>query len=167
MKQPKLTVTKDFTEGFNATIRSLKAKEVLVGIPEAKGPRKADDPINNAALLYINEYGSPINNIPPRPAMKIGIKDAKLAVIAQFKLCAQNILNKGSDVIDVYFERVGIIASNSVKRVINNQGGESGTILSPSAATLAARAYAGFKGTKALVVSGQMRNAITYVVRFK
>jgi hypothetical protein len=161
--KPKLTVTADFTENFNAIIKRFRHDDVLVGIPEQDSERKDDDPIGNAALLAINEFGSAVNNIPPRPVMAIGIRKAKDEIAEQFRQAAVNALKQGFAALDTYFERAGIIASNSVKKVINSQEGIKG----PSEATLAARKAQGFKGTKALVVTGQMRNAITYVVRGK
>jgi hypothetical protein len=161
--KPELTVTEDFTDKFNEIIKSFKGDKVLVGIPESRGERKEDEPINNAAILAINEFGSPVNNIPPRPVMAIGIKNAQDEIAEQFKKAAQNALSKGFSALDVYYERAGIIAANSVKKAINDQDG----IKPPSDATLAVREAAGFKGTKSLIVTGQMRNAITSVVKGK
>ncbi len=140
MSKPSLKVTSDFQEDFNRVIKEFKNDEVLVGIPEDTSERNEEDPgaITNAALLAINEYGSPANNIPPRPVL------------------AADALFQG-------YERVGIIAANSVKKAINSQEG----IEEPAVSTILARRARGFKGTKALVVTGQMRNAITSVTRTK
>lgn len=162
--KPTLTVTSDFTKHFNEVVKSFKSDAVLVGIPATDGPREEDEPITNAALLAINVFGSPANNIPPRDVMGIGIRKAQDDIAEQFKKAAQSALTQGTAALEVYYERAGMIASNSVKRAINSQEG----IAPPSPATLRARKYltqAGFKGTKALVVTGQMRNAITYVVK--
>lgn len=161
MSEPTLTVTSDFTEKFNEIVKSFKHDAVLVGIPQEDKTREDDEPINNATLLAINNFGSPANNIPPRPVMQIGISNAKDAIAEQFKIAAKKALKDGPSALAAYYERAGIIASNSVKKAINSQEG----IDSPSEATLAARKARGFKGTKSLVVTGQMRNAITYVVR--
>lgn len=164
MSKPTLTVTADFTKQFNDVVARFKKDAVLVGIPEAKGPREDGAPINNATLLAINNFGSPANNIPPRPVMDIGIKKAQAPIAEQFKLAAQNALTKGVAALEQYYERVGIIASQTIKKVINDQEGFPG----PAESTLKARKYIGtkgFKGIKSLIVTGQMRNAITYVVR--
>lgn len=160
MSQPTLVV-EDFTDKFNEIVKGFKRDAVLVGIPQQDAERKETDPINNAALLAINEFGSPLNNIPPRPAMAIGLRNAQDAIAEQFKLAAQQALTKGLAALSPAYNRVGLIASNSVKKAINSQEG----LAEPSEATLAAREAAGFKGTKALIVTGQMRNAITYVVK--
>lgn len=159
MSKPTLSI-KDLSANFNEAIKQLRNKQTLVGIPQEENPRD-DGPIGNAALLYINNYGSPINNIPPRPVMDIGIAKVQKQIIEEFKRCAQAAMTKGNAVYDKYFERIGMIASNSVKQVINDQEG----IVGPAESTLKAREAKGFKGTKSLVVTGQMRGAITYVVK--
>lgn len=166
MKGPSLTVTSDFTETFNETIRKFKRDAVLVGIPEEKTNRRKkkkapEGPITNAALLAINNFGSPKNNIPPRPVMAIGIRNARTEIADELRKGAVMALSRGFSAISYYYNRAGIIASTSVKKAINSQEG----IEAPSDATIAAREARGFEGTSALIVTGQMRNAITYVVR--
>ena len=167
---PTLTVTSDFTEKFNEAIKSFKRDAVLVGIPATEDNRDEEAPIGNAALLAINNFGSPANNIPARPVMANGIRNAQDGIAEEFKKAAQDVLKKGPAALATYYERAGSIAANSVKKAINDQdfagGGPNNE--EPAPATLAARKYltqAGFKGTKSLIVTGQMRNAITYVVR--
>lgn len=157
---PTLTVTSDFTEDFNRIVRGFKRDAVLVGIPEEETDRTDDEGINNATLLAINNFGAPSAGIPARPVMEIGIRQAQPAIAAEFGKAAKAALSQGLPALSQYYNRVGIIASNSVKKAINSQEG----IEPPAAATLDAREARGFKGTKALIVTGQMRNAITYVV---
>lgn len=162
MRKPALKITEDNTDFFNQTIKSFKNDKVLVGIPVEENAREDQGPINNATLLAINNFGSPLNNTPPRPVMSIGIKKAQEPIAEQFKLAVVNTFTKGDkNAMDKYYERAGIIASNSIKKVINSQEG----IKPPSEATLAARKAVGFLGKKALIVTAQMRNAITYVVK--
>lgn len=163
MSKPTLVVN-DFTDDFNAIIKKFKRDAVLVGIPEEKTDRKPDEeitgPLNNATLLAINVFGSPANNIPPRNVMAIGLKNAQPEIIAQLKRGAQLALTKGLAALPTAYNRVGLIASTAIKKAINSQNGFD----PPAEATLARRKAEGFKGTKALIVTGQMRNAITYVV---
>lgn len=164
MSKPYLKVTSDFTDDFNKIVKQFRGDDVLVGIPEATATRKTDEvPINNATILAINEFGSPASHIPPRPVMAIGIKNAQDAIADQFKLAFQSALKTGVAALTQYYDRAGLIASNSIKKAINAQDGIKG----PADSTIAARIARGFKGTKALIVSGQMRNAITYVVKGK
>ncbi len=161
MKKPTLKVTADFTKDFNGVIASLKKSAVMVGIPSEENDRSSEDgPIGNAAILAINHYGSPANNIPARPVLTIGIERSRDAVAQQLKKAAEDALTKGSAGVTVSLERAGSIAANSVKKTINDQFG----IEPPAPATIRARESRGFAGKKALIVTGQMRNAITYVV---
>lgn len=170
MSKPTMTVTKDFTDNFNDTIEQFKNDMVLVGIPESdtgRNDNEAGEQITNAALLAINQFGSPANNIPARPVMTIGIRNAQAEIAKQFIVLAQSVLQSivkktsSASAFTTYYNRIGIIASSSIKKAINDQDGIAG----PSEATLASRKAQGFSGTKALIVTGQMRNAITYVVR--
>lgn len=163
--KPTLKVTSDFTQDFNDIVKKFRNDEVLVGIPSINANRTEDQEsgITNAAILAINEFGSPINNIPARPVMAIGIRNAQDQIAEELKKACKSALTKGLQAVDQYYERAGIVASNSVKKAINAQDG----IQAPSEATLQARRAQGFSGTKALLVTGQLRNAITYVVKGK
>ncbi len=155
--------TSDFTQAFMNGVKALKTATVMVGIP-ASNPERSDEEegeINNATLLFINNFGSPGQNIPARPVMEIGLRSCQAELTAEMKKAAIEALSKGGATILRYYERAGIIGSNSVKRAINDQIG----IEAPAEATLKSRKSRGFKGTKALIVTGQMRNAITYVVK--
>lgn len=167
MSKPTLTVTSDFTQILNGIVKKFRHDDILVGIPEDDNERKEGDPIGNAALLAITNFGSPLNNIPPWPVMAIGIRNAQEDIAKQFFLCAQELMSAvvrgraGTDILEKYYHRAGIIASTSIKKTINSQ--EDAPALSQ--VTLAARKSRGFKGNKRGIVTGQMRNAITYVVR--
>lgn len=164
---PTFNISTDFTREFNETIKKFKKDVVLVGIPRDDNTRE-DDAKNatfgNAAILALNHFGSEEAGIPRREVLTTGIRNAQGQIAEQFKVAAQSVLKKGSAALSTYYERAGIIASNACKKVINDQEG----LKPPSEATLKARQYitqSGFKGTKALLVTGQVRNAITYVVR--
>lgn len=161
--KPTLTVTSDFTEEFNRIIAGFKRDVVLVGIPEETTERKDGDPINNATLLAIANFGSPAQNIPAWPIMAIGIKNAQEAIAEEFKKAAVGALSEGLSALSPAYNRAGIIASVAIKKVINAQ--EDVPEDKPSKATLKARNVRGFKGTKYWLVTGQLRNAITYVVK--
>jgi hypothetical protein len=93
--------------------------------------------------------------------MEIGIRNAQADIIQEFRTAAVDVLSGNAKAVSNAYERAGIVASNSVKKAINDQEG----IEPPSDATLKAREARGFEGTSALIVTGQMRNAITYVVK--
>lgn len=163
MKPKPTLVTKDFTEDFKNVIRRFKNDSVLVGIPEEDTTRDGTEPINNATLLAINNFGSPAQGIPARPVMEIGIRAAQKEIASIFKAGAQKALSRGTASLYETYNRAGIVAANAIKKAINSQEG----IEPPAKATLRARKARGFKGTKALIVTGQMRNAITHVVKVK
>jgi hypothetical protein len=154
-------VTKDNTKALLANIRAMQGKQVLVGVPEEKASRKASDGVSNAQLAYINENGSPAQNIPERPFLVPGVEEARADVARLLEAGARRGLEK-PDEVDKALERAGLRAVSSVKAVITRNN------FAPlKAATLRARKRLGFLGTKALIVTGQLRNAITYVVRRK
>ena len=156
-------VTTDFTKNLKSIVKKFRRDAVLVGIPEAEASREGEDdqPINNAALLAIHNFGSPAANIPSRPVMDIGLENAQPEIIKLFRSATIRALTGDVQALDTAYIRVGIVASNSIKKAINSQEG-----IKPIAdSTLAAREARGFQGEKALIVTAQMRNAITYVVR--
>ncbi|HAX2567517.1 TPA: hypothetical protein JW640_001108 [Escherichia coli] len=61
-----VTTRVDNAKAILDALRSLTKKDVLVGIPSEDSERD-DVPFGNAGIGYLNEYGSPEQNIPPRP----------------------------------------------------------------------------------------------------
>lgn len=171
MSKLSMTVTSDFTNQFNQVISRFKKDSVLVGIPEEDNSREADtketqgeDNFGNAAILAINHFGSEEAHIPPRPVLTTGIRNAKVQIAEEYRKAAISALSQGVSALSTYYERAGTIASNACKKVITDQEG----LKKPADNTLEARKYitaSGFKGKKALLVTGQLRNAITYVVQ--
>lgn len=150
-----VTVLTDRVGDILAKIAQLTAADVLVGIPSDKSDR-SDGPIGNAGLGYINEFGSPLQNIPARPFLQPGVKAVEEKV-AQFMI--QPLTSNVT--VDQAFNRAGLTAAASAKKQITSQAG-----FAPLAAsTLAARKRKGFDGTKALIQTGQLLNSITYVIR--
>lgn len=158
-----ITVTSDFTKEFNEIIKRFKNDDVLVGIPESTTDRTDEGSINNATLFAIANFGSPINNIPAWPILEIGIRNAQKQIAEEFKKAASQVLSKGFSALSTYYNRAGIIASTSIKKVINSQ--EDVPSDRPLPGTIAARRRDGFKGSKYWLRTGQLRNSITYVLR--
>lgn len=148
---------------FRTAIKAMTTGDVLIGIPQSANERKEeeDEPqeMNNATIGYINEHGSDIAGIPARPHLVPGIKNVSSEIADEFKAMGREAFSNPNSVLK-HLTRVGIIASQSVKKVITDQEG-----FEPLAdSTLAARKAEGKKGDKALIRTGQYRNAITYVV---
>lgn len=161
-----VTVTKDRLADVLKSIHDLVKKEVLIGIPEsedARNTREAEgSPLGNAAIGYIHETGSPINNLPARPFLVPGVEKALPAATAKLKSGATKALDGQRDAGDKSMHAAGLIAQNSVRATIN--AGVSPP-LAPS--TLAGRRRRGRTGTVPLIDTGQLRNSITYVIRNK
>lgn len=151
--------TKDQMADVLKSIQSLVKEQTLVGIPDSNAARK-EGPINNAALGYINEFGSPANNIPARPFLIPGVEAAEPAVLKQLKRGAEGALDGRLDAADKALHSAGILAVNAVRGKINE-----GVPPPLADSTLAARRRRGRTGTKPLIDTGQLRNAITYVLR--
>lgn len=160
MKSGDFKVVFDNTAKFLEGLKVLST-EVMVGIPSNNSERKEDEEqeFNNAAIGYINENGSDVNGIPPRPHLVPGIRLVQKEISDEFKKAAK-IAFTNPEQAKKHYVRAGIIASNSVKKVITDQ--LEFVPLSPK--TIAARKLAGAEGTKALIRTGQYRNAITYVL---
>ena len=166
---------------------------VLVGIPRAKAPRHSEeaiataqkllkasgvkrptrkaalaslggaaqgDVLNNAMLGFIHDRGSPAQGIPPRPFLAVGIKDKQKEISKRLAHAAQTGLNTGSE-IAVHKEliAVGLVAQSAVQNRIRTGPFEE---LSPR--TLAARRRRGRTGTKPLIDTSQLLNAINFVI---
>ena len=161
-------VSRDNMKTLTAAMSTLEQNQVLVGIPAEKAPRTSEEAkargtkINNAAIGYIMEFGSPTQNIPARSFLMPGIKNANDGISVRMTKAAQGALDGKPDEVKNNLNAVGIIAASSVKMKI------SSNIPPPLAAsTLAARRRRGRTGTRTLVDTGQLRNSISYVIRPK
>jgi len=72
----------DRSDQIMANVRMLASAQVLVGVPQQNAGRDGAGP-SNALLAYIHENGAPEQNIPARPFLKPGIRD-KLVVITRY-----------------------------------------------------------------------------------
>lgn len=141
-------------------IGKLATTRVMVGVPAEKGSRKDDEPINNAALAYIHENGAPEAGIPARPFLKPGIADKQDDITATFVKVGQAALDGRAEAVDRGFNAVGLIGQNAVRAKINE-----GVPPPLKESTLEARRARGRTGDKPLIDTGQLRNALTYVIR--
>lgn len=133
---------------------------VSVGIPEDETQRKDGDAIGNAALLYIHENGAPEVGIPARPTLKPGIRNARSEIERRLRLAGEAALAGRPESVRNQFAAAGQAGASAVKAMINSNVGPP---LAES--TLAGRRRRGLRRTNTLVDTGQMRNAVTYVVR--
>lgn len=154
-------ILKDDVRKLLSNIEAMTQKRVLIGIPGELAARPGE-PVSNAALGYIHEFGSPAANIPARPFLNPGIQDALPEIIPELAISARRAL-KTPGAYEIGLERAGIRATTAVKKRIRSQEG----FVPLAERTLKAREKAGFKGTKALIRTGQLLNSITHVIRSK
>jgi len=162
----KITMVADNSRDLERSLRNLIEQDVLVGIPAEKAARTSEEarargtPITNAALGYIHEHGSPPVNIPPRPFLIPGIKNAQKEISEGFEKAGAAALEGKPDVMVKQLHAIGLRAATSVKLKI-----QSGPFVALKPATIRARRRRGHMGTKPLIDTGQLRNAVTYVLR--
>lgn len=170
-------IVKDRLNEVIKSIGDLTKTDVLVGIPESNAARDDEGP-SNAALGYIHEHGSPVNNIPARPFLVPGVAESKNKYRQPLIKAAQYALDGDKKNALKQMGAAGIIAEQGAKAKIN-----SGDFVPLSDATLRGRAARGRKGAaaelerrenglpagtdlaKPLIDTGQLRNSITHVIR--
>jgi hypothetical protein len=185
MAKPRnVIVVKDDVDKVLKSIQALTQTQVLVGIPASSANRSNDElsgePINNAAIGFISEYGSPAKNIPARPFLLPGIKSAQDKLSRRFEVIASAAIGKKPEDLSDQFYAIGIIAQNAVRMKLTN-----GPFQPLAESTIAARARRGRKGAKKylkmikagltpspdlvkpLIDTGQLRASISFVVRKK
>lgn len=174
-----LKVTKDITGAVIKALKDMAAKQVLIGIPADAKPREAGDPVTNAQLGYIHEFGSPAQNIPSRPFLIPGVKAAGEDCAEVLKRAGNQALSGNATAMEKGLNQAGLLAQASVRRTM-----KEGKRYKPLAiSTLEARARRGRTGAakefqsraagnrpnpqnaRPLLDTDQMINSITYVVK--
>ena len=192
MVNPVVNVVKTVNLGSLAdAVGALAKREVLVGIPAEHSSRQtpSDDNINNAELLYIQSHGvrksemraemqqhidagkkyseahslyiqshgSPLWHIPPRPVLEPSIEASKEPIAKQLQGATLAALDGNAQEVDNALHKAGMVAENAAKAWFENpQNGWPPN----SPKTIA------MKGSDSpLIDTGEMRKAITHVVR--
>jgi hypothetical protein len=147
-----------------AAMNALAKSEVLVGIPSDSSKNVRDDaPITNAEIGYINEFGAPELNIPPRPFLIPGVQAAWPDAEKYLTKGARSALTGQGDAMNTISKALngaGLLAQGYVVQEIND-----GLEPQLAASTLASRKANGFAGEKPLIVTGNLKASITYVVK--
>jgi hypothetical protein len=170
-----LKVTDNF-QALATALRELTSRKLMVGIPSDADPDKFDvqgneqrqpyqpgEPkpeFNNAAIGYIAEHGSPINNIPARPWLAPGFEGARDQVEAYMQAAAKSALEGDLAAVDQNLHKAGIVATNSIRMKIR-----SGPFVPLRPRTLAARRSRGHQGTRPLIETSAFLQSIGYVIR--
>jgi hypothetical protein len=184
----RLTITKDSVNEVVRGITALVGKRVLVGFPESSthDSRGGEEP-TNATLGYIHEYGSPAANIPARPFLIPGVEKSEEASVAMLRKAVEFTLDGKPAHADEHLNKAGLLAVNSAKHEIS-----TADFVPLKPATVRSRKYSrqtksrrkseieylrlvkggmspadaqSATGIQPLINTGQLRNAITYVIR--
>lgn len=157
------TIKVDRLKAVLQSINSLVQKQVLVGVPDSTAGNRDDDaPLSNAEIGYIQEMGSPANNIPARPFLVPGVSDSLPKATAQLERAATAALEGDLQAVERRLSSAGLEAQNSALAKINSN-------IQPKLAdaTIAARLRRGVTRTNTLIDTGGLRNSIIYVIRRK
>ena len=178
-------------DALKRSLEALTRKEVYVGIPAENSSRPGDGSINNAEQmyihthgerrkamrdemdammdtgmpysqahkLYIREHGSPMLSIPPRPVLQPAIEDNKEYIGQLLAEAGKAILQGDAAAGETKLHNAGDFAAAAAQGWFENpQNGWP-----PNSPRTIRR-----KGSDQLLVdTGEMRKAITYVVRDK
>lgn len=160
-------ITKDRLGEILKSVKALNKSEVLVGVPDINAEREREPgetgpPASNATIGYAMEFGVPEKNIPARPFLIPGIRDAQDKIVARLKKGAIAALGGDTKTIDKELNTIGLIGQKAVQVKI-----ASGPFEPLSERTLKAREARGRTGTKPLLDTGQLRRAITFVLQDK
>lgn len=119
---------------------------------------KYEDGTPVAYVATIQEYGSPAQNIPPRPFMRPTIK-ARINYWREIaKRGAESLLKGGTDM-DKIFNQIGLAASGDIRKTITQ-------ITTPplAASTIKSRIRRGLNPSKPLEATKKMISELTYTV---
>ena len=111
-------LTRDNARGLAQRIDKLVGHQVLVGIPAEHTLREMAEhkgPITNAALGYIQEFGSPARNIPARPWLIPGVRESDDKVRKRFEIAAKRALDGDTQAVEVQLGRAGMDAVSTVR----------------------------------------------------
>jgi hypothetical protein len=175
-------------QGLADVIAQLGKSDVLIGIPRENAPREDGESMNNAARAYILDRGSPAAHIPARPFLEPGVEAALPRAKSYLMQGVKKAIKGDQGAIDRALAAAGITAEREVKRKINSnlppalsvftvmwrhrdRGGrmrksEKAYIGLVNIGYTPAQAQAA-TGIKSLVNTGEMRDAVTHVVRTK
>lgn len=170
-----LTVERDNLPALVRALEQLSAARVLVGVPATEALRRPvpgeKRPPNNAMLAYVHENGAPTRHIPPRPFLRPGIQENRRAIAQQLERAGRQALAGQVEAMERQLHIAGAIARDFVRLKIT-----TGPFVPLAARTIAARRrrsagsrYRRRATTAAdvtpLIDTGQLRNAINYVIR--
>ena len=171
-------------------MKKLMNLDVLVGVPEDESARTDPDGevVNNAQLCYLHTNGSDLQHIPKRPIIEPAIAAHKEEISAQIKKVGEFALAGNTNKANAQLKKVGILGQNIIRSWFldprngwppNSQSTIKEKLLkTPGKLGRDIRAYVDAGGSlnditglegmiHPLIDSGQLRKAMTYVIRDK
>lgn len=180
MKNPAQRIVNNLP-GLLKNLRLFEHKVLYVGVPADDAARDDDSELNNATLAYIHDNGAPEANIPARPFMKPGMQDASKDVAKQYRLALEKAsVGKSAE---SYLHRAGSMAASAIRNRITEgippplaestlkaraRGSVGVRVRKGAIKELEARAAGAAPSmdfAKPLIVTGAMKNSITYVIK--
>ena len=166
-----VTMTSDNVADVVRAVAELTKQQVLIGVAAENAMRDPDDGDgpSYSEVGYINEFGVPERNIPPRPHLVPGVQVYLPTAVKRLKAAAVGALNGDTKAITTQFNAIGLEASSSVQDMIH------GTLSPPlSPKTIYARQHrktlkglpvARRFGTQPLIDFGRYILHLSYVIR--
>jgi hypothetical protein len=171
-----VSISVDRLAALKNAMKSFDSSSVVVGIPDKSEKNKRDDTVKtNSEIAFTNEFGEPSENIPARPFLIPGTKNAMEKNGRILIKAVKDVLKLQSDpdqIVENGFDAVGLASQRAVQDVIDDG-------IDPPLApyTLAERARqrvgrpmgrmstkAGLFGDKPLLFTGNLKQSITYLV---
>jgi phage gpG-like protein len=175
----KVTVTQDHTAKVVKSIRALSALRLYVGVPDSTAARPPDiqqgksslrskgttEQINNAAIAFIQNNGSPKAKIPPRPFLTMGVAGVQEDIAKRMKVIATIAASGDRTALAKGFHALGIFVASAVRKKLTD--GPWVPLAQRTIDARKSRRKSGKAGIKPLIDTGRLRAAITYVLRSK
>lgn len=178
-------VTRDEMKELARAIAQMTGESVLAGFPADGKPREDEDgesePITNAALAYIHNTGIPELNIPARPFMVQGIEQVEDRIVAGMEATGLAAFDHDQQAVELGLHAVGATARDGIKMKIRDgpfeplkestlrararRGGEIGKVAMTELDSRTAGNEPSTDIARPLNDTGQMRNAVNYVIR--
>lgn len=190
-----LIKVKDRSADLSMALAELTGTRVLVGFPAdgddkqgagAIGPNERQPEegestaLNNATIGYLMNTGMPEKNVPAREFMATGILAGQKRMDSLMQQTGKKALSGDTDAVERGYISIGLVAQSSIKNTINagipppladstlrarlrRHKGRKGERKELEAR--AAGAAPGLENVKPLVDTGQLRNAVSFVLR--
>lgn len=181
-QRPSVQHTVSNSAKVEAALKKLARAHVLVGIPQSTAGR-AEGEATNSLLGYVHEHGAPDLNIPARPFLRPGIRDQQTGIANYLRQAAHAAVQGDEARMMQALRGAGETGVKGATQKITN-----GPFVPLAPRTIAARlrrtqtgrnrlrrmrqagtdiAQWGAANLKPLIDTGQLRRAITYVIRMR